>query len=1197
MMKMIGHIFKRHRRITRILAALVVFLTTYALILPALTLDKETAVEQSGVTLGRGDESVHSDDEQGSDLGKETLAGLSQTSEDDINSSEEKAMLITEPTTLTFESEQYTVKVRIDDRAKLPSDVTLRVSELTPESRQIKQEEIYRQLGDGVFGVHFYDISLWSKDKEVEPAGPVEVEVSYKTPLEISRQYSLMAIHYHPEAGAEFLRLDAKRKDKQISSVSFTTDHFSEYGFVQALPKAINAAVNDGRTLFNIIFQSDGQEITSISDVESGTPIGQLPENPFKEGYRFDSWKNAKTGEPVTSETLVTEDMLVEAVFVPISIYTISVEYYYHNNSSHQDVVFDKETYQKEEKDTPLQITPPASTKVSRGEDPTLQADSVYYPEKSIVEIAPGQLADLDSKDGQRDNHVTLKVQFVPSTATFEYVYLLKNLTGNGYSEMKRVEAHGVLNSTVYPQVLTFPNANFERTEAKEITQASGQKLNVYYTRKSYNLSYETNGGSYIDPQTGLYEQEIPITKTIPTRTGYDFAGWYDNPSFSGRAVTRSTKLSSDKTLYAKWTPRKVNYTIAYYREVYDNATGTTSYVYESSRLAQATVGDTIQATSATVPGLSSSSIPTGYEKERAYGKNASSSVTIEPDGTSVLNVYYSLKRYTFIFDLNGPVVNNWGRTISNSIGSSRGVININNGAYTNRQYVVRDVVMDQDISNLWPTGDQIYDSLGEYSFKGWKYASDAAYYVTRRQKVTPDLVTLANSNNEITYSAYWQRGLITKRVEYYLESPEGDYVLSNEHSQTYQTTRKSNLSGKNISGFTYYYERNINYPYSNDVATYRFYYKRDRYKINYMYGSQTVKTTPDIPFDANINTSDYNYRPTRPKGVDSDYTWGGWYADAGLNTPYQFTTMPANHLVLYAKWIAPTFKVNFDLNGADGQAPNSQQVEKYKTVTVPPNPSREHYDFVGWYTEPTGGSRYDWSKPVTTDSTLYARWRPKPITYTVKYLEEGTETPLATEKVESNPAFVKGQTISEKALAISGYRPAERSQSIQLDHGKNVITFYYTKKAPTVTYTIKYVLADNPAIEVAPSQTKVVDGSWLSAKEKAVPVDKEHFGKQAGVTPDMLALDYYPIDNVEELVLSSVSQNNVITFRYANYETAKIKVNYLDMDGNPIPGQDSLTVLKKKPGSYSVNRKAISGYTFEKSIDNQKAENKTYYK
>lgn len=91
--------------------------------------------------------------------------------------------------------------------------------------------------------------------------------------------------------------------------------------------------------------------------------------------------------------------------------------------------------------------------------------------------------------------------------------------------------------------------------------------------------------------------------------------------------------------------------------------------------------------------------------------------------------------------------------------------------------------------------------------------------------------------------------------------------------------------------------------------------------------------------------------------------------------------------------------------------------------------------------------------KNRTKEVTLYYNKGTFP--YTVKYLEEGTNKKLHTEKSGTGEY---GSTVTENAIDIDGYELADgtqRQQSIQLGTEGNVITFYY-KKAPA-SYTVNY--------------------------------------------------------------------------------------------------------------------------------------------
>lgn len=1209
----------KYKKVIGAIAVIVVFVTTYALILPALTLDSNAANQTPGINT---EQSGSVDDNTTSTSLSTENSDSQAVSETNVSSQDEQ--LVTTDTTLIADDKNYQVTADITAEAKLPESVALEVNQVKPEDDiyQSKLQKIQDTLSlNTVANIRLYDIAFMQGDAEVEPSASVKVTITQKDSFEANKD-NLKVVHIKTDGSTEVLDAEVAGDGNQVTTVTFNSDSFSDFALVDTSTSDDSILNSNGSSTgtdvdasvesttetettsqsYTVTFYNDDSEITS-TQIEAGTALTILPETPFKSGYRFDHWENAETHETVTADTIVTSDLTVKAVFTEISIYTVTVNYYYHNNSANQDVTFDKEIFQLEERDTPYQITPPTSTEVKREEDSTLTADAIYYPQEAVIELKSGDLAIKDELDGNIDGKVTINLQYVPYTAEYTVHYMLKNLTDDDYTVIQSVTNHGVLGSTVSPQVLSYDYAIFEKTEATKLTQSQGQDLYVYYTRNSYTLSYNTNGGSYIPYQTGLYESKVSLTDNVPTKTGYTFVGWHEKEDLSDTAKTSGTiTLDSDKTLYAEWKANTVNYTINYYKEVYNNATGTTSYVYDSAVSASGKVGATVQADEA--PALTT--VPTGYERESAYGMNANSNVTIAADGTSVLKVYYSLIRYTFVFNLNGTLLN----VNSYQVGSTSGSMTVNGTSYTSSQYRISNVVLGQDISSQWPTSvNSVTSGRTTYQFKGWYNSSDRIFYVTKRYEVTKDMIEKGmNTNNEKTFVAYWQSGLSLYYVNYYLQDADNTSVYTNSsYSQSLYRSNDS-LSGKDIDGFTLrtttpagYYSSGYwnDNGYNTNNYYYRFYYDRNTYSIDYYYNGSNINTISSIPFEQNINSSTYNYTPERPSGIDADYTWGGWYTDAGLTLPYTFDTMPSHNLVLYAKWVAPTFNVTFDLNGGDGVAPTTQEVEKYKTATSVADPSRQYYNFDGWYTAKEGGERYDWSQPVTSDTTLYAHWSLKPLTYTVRYLDaDNNNNQLAADKTVTSPALNYQQVVSESALAITGYRPDANSKSVVLDYDadNNIITFYYTKKSAQVSYRVDYVLKDNPTVKVAESKSVTVDGSTISVKESAVTVDKGYLASQLDMTPEQLD-DYYALTDVESLTLTSSSDNNVITFYYVPYDTAHITVNYLDMDGNPIVGQEPLNTTRKKPSQYTVTHKTISGYTYAQSEDSNGDKNKVNYK
>ncbi len=77
---------------------------------------------------------------------------------------------------------------------------------------------------------------------------------------------------------------------------------------------------------------------------------------------------------------------------------------------------------------------------------------------------------------------------------------------------------------------------------------------------KSYTVTFETNGGSTIEA-VSVEENATLTLPDDPTKTGYNFAGWYADADLA-EEFDATAAITADTTLYAKWTV--VEYTITY---------------------------------------------------------------------------------------------------------------------------------------------------------------------------------------------------------------------------------------------------------------------------------------------------------------------------------------------------------------------------------------------------------------------------------------------------------------------------------------------------------------------------------------------------------------------------------------------------------------------------------------------------------
>lgn len=79
-----------------------------------------------------------------------------------------------------------------------------------------------------------------------------------------------------------------------------------------------------------------------------------------------------------------------------------------------------------------------------------------------------------------------------------------------------------------------------------------------------FSISFETCGGIINDSYQNVYIHGMDMTlPTQVSKDGYSFAGWYENNSYVGNAITTiSENDTGNKTFYAKWAP--ISYTVEF---------------------------------------------------------------------------------------------------------------------------------------------------------------------------------------------------------------------------------------------------------------------------------------------------------------------------------------------------------------------------------------------------------------------------------------------------------------------------------------------------------------------------------------------------------------------------------------------------------------------------------------------------------
>lgn len=110
-------------------------------------------------------------------------------------------------------------------------------------------------------------------------------------------------------------------------------------------------------------------------------------------------------------------------------------------------------------------------------------------------------------------------------------------------------------------------------------------------------------------------------------------------------------------------------------------------------------------------------------------------------------------------------------------------------------------------------------------------------------------------------------------------------------------------------------------------------------------------------------------------------YTFGGWYADEKRTIEFNFNTPITSNTTVYAKWTAKDYEVSFVTE--HGKAPASQNVPYNETATNPGELTAEGYTFIGWYADKDHNTTFDFTKPIQSNTTVYAKWeKDAPNTY-----------------------------------------------------------------------------------------------------------------------------------------------------------------------------------------------------------------------
>ena len=757
-------------------------------------------------------------------------------------------------------------------------------------------------------------------------------------------------------------------------------------------------------TYYEVVFKYEDKDGTfhtlTTQQIESGK-AAVAPAAPEKDGYRFIGWDKDFSN--------VTADMEVTAQYSEIGAkvkYQIIYQY--------------------------TDGTVAAQPWVAEFEKGVTYENTITSPQLEGFSVDQSTV----TFSGKVETDQTITVTYTGTATTYTVKHLLQNTDGKTYTEDASETIDGTTGTTTVAAARAYKGFTSQEVSQAKVNADGSTVVEIKYDRNSYRLTWNTDGGSYVEPSDILYGASITLPKE-PTKLGYTFKGWANCPA---------TMPAEDTTVTAKW---EIN-TRAAYRIIYWQESLETPGTYEMAKNKNGEA-DIVAGTDVVGKNISYSVEKNRYEGfEPAVEKNKGD-IQVTADGLAVKNIYYNRKTYTIKFyvsqrrDYFGNPTD-WKADNNLEISARYG----------------------EDVSTQW--NDK------KHSDKIWATTSKGGTYYTNFSNMPAKNISM--------YGFVKESGV---DIVYYIETLDGK--IKEYQSYDIKYVRLTSEDAQPINGFSFdmndalnygWYRNNNNYvkdvSYFADKVTGEtryggfLYYSRNSYVLHF--ANCTGVADASIKFEANVS----GYKPLDkdvqpPANVDSDYIFAGWYTSPACEDGTEFdwqTKMPSHTITLYAKWKAPTYTVTFNPNGGT-VTESTLTVTKGQTLgDTLPTPTKEGDEFLGWYTDESFTHKFVKESQIVKDQTLYAKWKSSDIItyYIVAKDVDGKE--LWRSEAQS---IEKGKNASVNAQPIDDYYPQELSKSVIINNDKQEIVFIY-KPLESWTYTIRYVDESGKEIETAESVT-----------------------------------------------------------------------------------------------------------------------------
>ena len=303
------------------------------------------------------------------------------------------------------------------------------------------------------------------------------------------------------------------------------------------------------------------------------------------------------------------------------------------------------------------------------------------------------------------------------------------------------------------------------------------------------------------------------------------------------------------------------------------------------------------------------------------------------------------------------------------------------------------------------------------------------------------------------------------------------------------------------------------------------------KYKVEHYYDGEIDPSRTDTSSALYGSEVDKNTLTLKPKD--------GYEFEKTENCPLTIGTDESKNVikVYYKKQTNLSYKVNYLEQGTTNVL-HEQKVQGEMTFDDVVKSEDEVIEINGY----NYASADKETLTIGTDDnvlTLYYTKRTD-LSYTVKYLEKGTNKKLHDEKTASNKTFGDVVDPKDEVIGINGYNydsASPETLTIQADESKNVINLYYTKKTD-LSYTVNYL-----------------EKGTTNVLHEAKTVENQTFGAEITSASEKIDISGYNYDSAspETLTIQADESKNVINLYYTKKTDLSYTVNYYWNGTNPL--------------------------------------------